>query len=160
MDGWPSSIQPNIFGSENYFYGDTDGDDVLDLLPPNSLAPNFVNMFAPPKPHLSWALIIDDATMTRSLQPRSHLSSVPSFVVSSSSSLAHCCSRRLRFHAIPYGVLVNKFGVVSLRWLWHSRDRTGLQSMYRTSSFKEGLSLNLTIASLLHAPLMSSSLGR
>ena len=46
MDGWPSSIQLNVF--RDYFYGDTDGDGVLDRLPPNSLAVNFVNMTPSP----------------------------------------------------------------------------------------------------------------
>ena len=50
MGGWPSSIQLNVFDFDNYFYGDTDGDGVLDRLPSNSLAVNFVHMSAPPKP--------------------------------------------------------------------------------------------------------------
>lgn len=70
MSVWPTYMQLNVFGFDNYFYGDTDGDGVLDRLPPNSAAPNFVNMSAPPHPHLAWALVIDDVGMTWSLQPR------------------------------------------------------------------------------------------
>lgn len=70
MDNWPSYLQLNVFGLDDYFYGDTDGDGVLDRLPPNSAAPNYINMSAPPKPHLAWTLVIDDATMTWSLEPR------------------------------------------------------------------------------------------
>lgn len=69
MDNWPAYVQLNVFGKD-YFYGDVDGDGVLDRLPPNSNAPNYINMTAPPKPFLAWTLIVDDATLTWSLQPR------------------------------------------------------------------------------------------
>ncbi len=36
MARWPSNVQLNVFGYDTYFYGDTDGDGVLDRLPPNS----------------------------------------------------------------------------------------------------------------------------
>ena len=70
MDNWPAYVQLNVFGYDDYFYGDVDGDGVLDRLPPNSAAPNYVNMTAPPKPFIAWTLVIDDATLTWSLQPR------------------------------------------------------------------------------------------
>ena len=70
MDNWPAYVQLNVFGYDDYFYGDTDGDGVLDRLPPNSAAPNYVNMTAPPKPYIAWTLIVDDATLTWSLEPR------------------------------------------------------------------------------------------
>ena len=70
MDNWPAYVQLNVFGYDDYFYGDTDGDGILDRLPPNSAAPNYVNMTAPPKPYLAWTLIVDDATLSWTLQPR------------------------------------------------------------------------------------------
>lgn len=70
MASWPTYVQLNVFGFDNYYYGDTDADGVLDRLPPNTAAPNYLNMSAPPKPHLAWALIVDDSTMTWSLEPR------------------------------------------------------------------------------------------
>jgi alpha-1,3-glucan synthase len=70
MAAWPTFVQVNVWGYDDYFYGDTDGDGVLDRLPPNSVAANYLNMSAPPKPHLAWSLLIDDATMTWSLEPR------------------------------------------------------------------------------------------
>ncbi|KAJ3985674.1 modular protein with glycoside hydrolase family 13 and glycosyltransferase family 5 domains [Lentinula detonsa] len=66
---WPTYFQVNVWGQDNYFYGDTDGDGVLDRLPPNSAAPNYLNMSAPPLPHLSWTVFIDDSTMTWYLEP-------------------------------------------------------------------------------------------
>ncbi|EIW51684.1 glycoside hydrolase family 13 and glycosyltransferase family 5 domain-containing protein [Trametes versicolor FP-101664 SS1] len=70
MASWPTYVQLNVFGYDNYYYGDSDGDGVLDRLPPNTAAPNYLNLSAPPKPHLAWALVVDDATMTWSLEPR------------------------------------------------------------------------------------------
>ncbi|KDQ60792.1 glycosyltransferase family 5 protein [Jaapia argillacea MUCL 33604] len=70
MDFWPTYLQLNVFGYDNYYYGDVDADGVLDRLPPNTAAPNYLNLSAPPHPHLAWNLIINDATMTWSLEPR------------------------------------------------------------------------------------------
>ena len=70
MATWPSIIQLNVWAFDDYFYGDYDGDGVLDRLPPNSLAPSYLNMSAPPSPHLAWTVLVDDATMTWTLQPR------------------------------------------------------------------------------------------
>ncbi|THH17817.1 hypothetical protein EW146_g3074 [Bondarzewia mesenterica] len=70
MANWPTYVQLNVFGYDNYYYGDVDGDGVLDRLPPNTAAPNYLNMSAPPHPHLAWNLIVDDATMTWTLEPR------------------------------------------------------------------------------------------
>ena len=50
MDQWPASVQLNVFGYDNFFYGDADGDHVLDRLPPNSAQPNYLNLSAPPYP--------------------------------------------------------------------------------------------------------------
>lgn len=50
MAQWPSYVQLNVFAYDNLFYGDTDGDGVIERLPPNSVQPNYVNMTAPPQP--------------------------------------------------------------------------------------------------------------
>ena len=46
MATWPSYVQLNVFGNDDYFYGDTDGDGIMERLPPNSAAPNYLNMSA------------------------------------------------------------------------------------------------------------------
>ncbi|KAI0950602.1 hypothetical protein AcV7_009015 [Taiwanofungus camphoratus] len=69
MATWPSYVQLNVFGFDNYYYGDVDGDGVMDRLPPNTLSPNYLNLSAPPHPHLAWNLIVDDSTMQWYLQP-------------------------------------------------------------------------------------------
>lgn len=70
MASWPTYVQLNVWGYDDYYYGDTDGDGVMDRLPPNTAAPNYLNMSAPPHPHLAWALVVDDATLTWTLEPR------------------------------------------------------------------------------------------
>ncbi|KAF4615437.1 hypothetical protein D9613_003090 [Agrocybe pediades] len=74
MASWPTYVQLNVWGFDDYFYGDSDGDGVLDRLPPNTVAPNYLNISAPPAPHLSWSLLVDDATLTWSLVPRGQAS--------------------------------------------------------------------------------------
>jgi len=50
MAQWPTYFQINILDYNDFYYGDTDGDGVLDRLPPNTVAPNFLNISAPPAP--------------------------------------------------------------------------------------------------------------
>ncbi|KAF7338273.1 Modular protein with glycoside hydrolase family 13 and glycosyltransferase family 5 domains [Mycena venus] len=70
MASWPTYVQLNVFGFDDYYYGDSDADGILDRLPPNTAAPNYLNMSAPPSPHLAWALLVDDSNMSWSLEPR------------------------------------------------------------------------------------------
>ncbi|KAG6879976.1 hypothetical protein C0992_008569 [Termitomyces sp. T32_za158] len=70
MASWPTYVQLNVWGFDDYYYGDMDGDGVLDRLPPNTMAPNYLNMSAPPRPHLAWALLVNDSSMTWTLEPR------------------------------------------------------------------------------------------
>ena len=53
MASWPTYVQLSVWGFDNYYYGDVDGDGVLDRLPPNTLAENYLNISAPPSPHLA-----------------------------------------------------------------------------------------------------------
>lgn len=70
MSTWPSIVQLNVFGYDDFYYGDVDGDGVLDRLPPNTAAPVYCNLSAPPRPHISWTLVVNDADLTWSLEPR------------------------------------------------------------------------------------------
>ena len=36
MARWPTSVQLNVFAYDDFFYGDIDGDGVIDRIPPNS----------------------------------------------------------------------------------------------------------------------------
>ena len=68
-DSWPTYVQLNVFGFDNYFYGDVDGDGVMERLPPNTLSANYLNMSKPPHPYVAWDLVVDDATLTWWLEP-------------------------------------------------------------------------------------------
>lgn len=111
MSSWPTYLQLNVFANDDYYYGDVDSDGVLDRLPPNSLALNYVNLTAPPHPHLAWQLIVDDYTGRWSLKPRGHsavgaimyalLLSIPLFT-----ALLAVAIFRFAFYEIKH----NKFG--------------------------------------------------
>jgi len=123
MDGWPSSIQLNVYDFDEYFYGDVDGDGVLDRLPPNSVAKNFVNMSAPPKPHLSWTLIVDDATMTWTLEPRGYLSiSGTLYGLLLFIPFITALAAAYIFMRSHYGIKFNEFGVISKGYQSLSKD--------------------------------------
>ncbi|PSS03495.1 alpha amylase [Coniella lustricola] len=70
MYEWPAQVQANIWGmdsngqaDETFLYGDVDGDGVLDRLAPSSLSENVFNMTdSPTWPHLSYKIVINDAT--------------------------------------------------------------------------------------------------
>ncbi|KAJ7774879.1 modular protein with glycoside hydrolase family 13 and glycosyltransferase family 5 domains [Mycena metata] len=70
MASWPTYVQLNVWGFDDYYYGDTDADGILDRLPPNTAAPNYLNISAPPSPHLAWAILVDDSNMSWTLEPR------------------------------------------------------------------------------------------
>ncbi|ORY31635.1 putative alpha-glucan synthase [Naematelia encephala] len=72
MAAWPTYIQLNVWSYDDYFYGDTDSDGVIDRLPPNALQANYLNISVPPSPHLAWNILIDDSTGEWSIEPIGH----------------------------------------------------------------------------------------
>lgn len=77
MAEWPAQGQLNIWGinpdghpDQSYIFGDSNGDSVLDRLPPSSLSTTTINITDhPPKPHLAWRIQLDDATLKFKLVP-------------------------------------------------------------------------------------------
>ncbi|CAL5869705.1 uncharacterized protein PFLUO_LOCUS3935 [Penicillium psychrofluorescens] len=77
MAEWPSQGQLNVWGinpngqpDQSYVYGDSDGDSILDRLPPSSLSVTSINITKhPPNPHLAWSIHIDDGTLRFKLVP-------------------------------------------------------------------------------------------
>lgn len=77
MAEWPAQGQLNVWGinpdgkpDQSYIFGDSDGDSVLDRLPPSSLSTTTINITRhPPDPHLAWSIHLDDATMKFKLIP-------------------------------------------------------------------------------------------
>ncbi|KAJ5081763.1 hypothetical protein NUU61_010027 [Penicillium alfredii] len=77
MAEWPAQGQLNVWGinpdgqpDQSYIYGDSDGDSVLDRLPPSSLSVTTINITQhPPNPHLAWKIHLDDSNLRFQLLP-------------------------------------------------------------------------------------------
>ena len=73
----PSQVSVNIWGvnpdgqpDQTRVYGDIDGDNVLDRIPPYSLINNVINISAPPpSPFLAWQIMLNDADYRYRLIP-------------------------------------------------------------------------------------------
>ncbi|KAI9604229.1 hypothetical protein H4Q26_003843 [Puccinia striiformis f. sp. tritici PST-130] len=58
MTNWPNFFQVTPFDvHDEYYWGDVDGDGALDLLPPNTQAPNYLNLSKPLSPYLGWRIM-------------------------------------------------------------------------------------------------------
>ncbi|KAG6914135.1 hypothetical protein DXG01_002246 [Tephrocybe rancida] len=116
---WPTHVQLNVWSFDHYYYGDSDGDGVLDRLPPNSIAPNFLNISAPQSPYLAWSLLVDDSTMTWTLEPRgrSHVGAVM-YALLSTLPLITGSLAVVVFQWSFYGIRHNQYGaaVKSRNW--------------------------------------------
>jgi alpha-1,3-glucan synthase len=77
MAEWPAQGQLNVWGinpdghpDQSYIYGDSDGDSILDRLPPSSLSVTSINItHHPPNPHLAWRIHVDDSNLQFKLVP-------------------------------------------------------------------------------------------
>ena len=77
MTEWPTQVVVNVWGmnpdgapDKSMAYGDVDGDNILDWVPPDSLAANTVNVTQEPAmPHLGWRFIVDDGNNRYWLEP-------------------------------------------------------------------------------------------
>ncbi|KAF3766254.1 family 5 glycosyltransferase [Cryphonectria parasitica EP155] len=74
---WPTQVQINIWGMDpdgqpdkTMEYGDVDGDNVLDWLPPNTLASNVINITeGPGMPHVGWRIEVNDGSYRYNVVP-------------------------------------------------------------------------------------------
>ncbi|GKT68656.1 alpha-glucan synthase [Colletotrichum tofieldiae] len=81
MDEWPNYFKFSVWGmnpdkmpDQSFVYGDVDGDNVVERLPPSSLFENAVNItVAPPKPHLAFRVVLNDATLQYQLIPQGNM---------------------------------------------------------------------------------------
>ena len=77
MEQFPSYYVVNVWGmnpeglpDKTMTFGDVDGDNILDFLPPNTLAQNTVNITEPPPmPHVGYRMLINDGSYRYELQP-------------------------------------------------------------------------------------------
>ncbi|KAI7955973.1 hypothetical protein MJO29_007372 [Puccinia striiformis f. sp. tritici] len=73
ITSWPHEFQLAVFEArDKVFYGDVDNDGVLDLLPPNSQARNFLSLPPPAEPFLGWRIMINPKDLTWGAQPVGH----------------------------------------------------------------------------------------
>ncbi|OLN82365.1 Cell wall alpha-1,3-glucan synthase ags1 [Colletotrichum chlorophyti] len=81
MDEWPNYFKFSVWGmnpdkmpDQSFIYGDVDGDNVIERLPPSSLFENAVNITAaPPKPYLAYRVVLNDATLQYQLLPAGNM---------------------------------------------------------------------------------------
>ncbi|KNF03549.1 hypothetical protein PSTG_03077 [Puccinia striiformis f. sp. tritici PST-78] len=70
MTNWPNFFQVTPFDvHDEYYWGDVDGDGALDLLPPNTQAPNYLNLSKPLSPYLGWRIMVNQTDLTWSALP-------------------------------------------------------------------------------------------
>ncbi|KAA1077051.1 Cell wall alpha-1,3-glucan synthase ags1 [Puccinia graminis f. sp. tritici] len=73
ITSWPHEFQLAVFEArDKVFYGDVDNDGVLDLLPPNSQARNFLSLPPPSEPFMGWRIMINPKDLTWGAQPVGH----------------------------------------------------------------------------------------
>ncbi|BEJ00050.1 hypothetical protein CcaverHIS631_0410920 [Cutaneotrichosporon cavernicola] len=112
MSAWPAQYQLNIWAFDDYFYGDADGNGVIDRLPPSSLTPNFLNVSFPPRPHLAWQLQVNDKTGRWGVVPIGHEgSSIIAFVLLMLLPLITALVAAGVFRYSFYAIKINKWGV-------------------------------------------------
>lgn len=120
---WPTEVIFNVWGmnpdgipDKTRAYGDIDGDQVLDLVPPDSLATNVIKLEKPPgMPYTSWKLELNDGNLSYRMVPSG--SAFRQIVVFTLLALVPILSSVLAMWAFWfsfYKVKHNKIGVVEL----------------------------------------------
>lgn len=111
MAAWPSEFQLNVFSFDDYFYGDADGDGIIDRLPVNSLTPNYLNVTMPPRPYLAWELHVDDHSGRWSVKPIGHeATSIIAFVLLVTIPILTALAAAGIFRYSFYQIKINKWG--------------------------------------------------
>ncbi|CAH7686420.1 hypothetical protein BY996DRAFT_4584668 [Phakopsora pachyrhizi] len=113
VTSWPNKFQLTVFDSlDKFSFGDVDLDGTLDVLPPNSLAANFLFLPPPQSPFLGWRIMVNPASMTWGARPIGHQRIVLALfmllmLIPPGSALLACWL----FKKVFYGVRFNKYGV-------------------------------------------------
>lgn len=112
MSAWPSFIQLNVWAYDDYYYGDTDGDGIIDRLPPNSQSPNYLNMSVPPAPHLAWNIHVNGQSGEWSVEPIGHENvSIIAFSLFLIIPMMTAFAAAFIFRYSFYSIKVNKWGL-------------------------------------------------
>jgi alpha-1,3-glucan synthase len=109
---WPSYFQLNVWAYDDYFYGDTDGDGIIDRLPPNSQQANYLNISVPPAPHLAWNLYVNELSGAWTVEPIGHENiTLAAFVLLAAIPVITAFAAALIFRYSFYSIKVNKWGM-------------------------------------------------
>ncbi|RXK40574.1 alpha-1,3-glucan synthase [Tremella mesenterica] len=109
---WPSYIQLNVYSYDDFFYGDADGDGIIDRFPPNALTPNYLNMSMPPAPHLAWNILVNDQTGQWSVTPIGHENvTIIAFALLFAIPVITALGAAATFRYSFYTIKVNKWGL-------------------------------------------------
>lgn len=120
---WPTEVLFNVWGmnpdglpDKTRAYGDIDGDQVLDLVPPDSLATNVVKLQkAPGMPYTSWKLELNDGNLSYSMVPSgSAIRQIAVFVLLALIPILSSVLAMWAFWFSFYKVKHNKVGVVEM----------------------------------------------
>ncbi|KAL7424549.1 hypothetical protein Q5752_000233 [Cryptotrichosporon argae] len=108
---WPSYIQLNVWSFDDFYFGDMDGDGVLDRLPVNSLSANYLNMSLPPRPYLAWEITVNDKTREWSVKPIGHeFVSIIVFALLLTLPVITAFAAAAIFRYSFYSIKINKWG--------------------------------------------------
>jgi alpha-1,3-glucan synthase len=109
---WPTYIQLNVWAYDDYFYGDTDGDGIIDRLPPNAQQPNYLNISIPPAPYLAWNVHINELTGAWTVVPIGHQTvSIVAFALLAVIPVLTAFLAATVFRYSFYSIKVNKWGL-------------------------------------------------
>ena len=112
MSAWPAFIQLNIWSFDDFFYGDTDGDGIIDRLPPNAQQPNYLNISVPPAPHLAWNVLVNEVSGEWSIEPigQQNVTTV-AFALLAAIPAITAFAAAFIFRYSFYSIKVNKWGM-------------------------------------------------
>ena len=131
---WPTKFVFNVWGmnpdgfpDKTKLLGDVDGDHVLDLLAPDSLANNIINITeAPGMPYTAWQIYADDSSWSWSLQPTgSAVRQIILYLLLAIIPVVSAFLAMLAFHRSFYQVKHNKLGLT---------DTAGWLSIFRSNA--------------------------
>ncbi|KZF26426.1 glycosyltransferase family 5 protein [Xylona heveae TC161] len=120
MTEWPTVFQINEWGinpdgrpDQTMILGDVDGDQVLDRIPPGSLAPDIIELTKPPpRPHVGYRIGINDASLRYKMIPTgSSHAQVALFVLLALVPLLTASASVYTFMKSFYQVKFNEIGV-------------------------------------------------
>ena len=112
MSTWPTFVQLNIWAYDDFFYGDTDGDGVIDRLPPNAQQANYLNISVPPAPHLAWNVLINEISGQWQVDPIGHENvTTIAFALLVSIPVITAFAAAAIFRYSFYSIKVNKWGM-------------------------------------------------